>query len=80
MTISVTAAATQTTQSSVQFSREAILGVLDRAPDGYKLLAKLVDDPCELVRASSPGDGRTQHAKLEGQLRSWLVCALQGQA
>jgi len=85
---SITADTAWTRERGVFFSREVILGVLDGAPDGYKLLARLVDDPCELLRdydpsqgrvLTSPGNGhaRTQSGKLQEQLRTWLVAALQ---
>jgi len=86
---SVTANAAWTAERGVPFSREVILGVLDGAPDGYKLLARLVDDPCELLRGYDPSQGRvptapgnggharTQSGKLQEQLRSWLVAAVQ---
>ena len=70
------------------FTREDIQGILDGAPDGYKLLARLVDDPYELLRdcdpnseekaPASPGNGhaRTQFSRLEAQLSGWLVATL----
>jgi hypothetical protein len=70
------------------FTREDILGILDGAPDGYKLLARLVDDPYELLRdydpnlrekaPASPGNGhaRTQFSRLEAQLSGWLAATL----
>jgi hypothetical protein len=88
---STTVNAARTAERGVPFSREVILGVLDAAPDGYKLLARLVDDPCELLRdydpsqgrvPTAPGNGghaRTQSDKLQEQLRTWLVAALQQQ-
>jgi hypothetical protein len=86
---SMTVNAGGTAGQGVPFSREVILGILDGAPDGYKLLARLVDDPCELLRDYDPSQGRvltaprngghtrTQSCKLEEQLRTWLVAALQ---
>ena len=89
MSSSMTVEATRTAVTEAPLSREVILGVLDEAPDGYKLLAQLVDDPCELLRDYDPGEGqgpsasrevgraKTQIGKLEDQLRTWLVAAVQ---
>ena len=89
MTGSMTVGTTRTAEPGMPFSREVILGILDEAPDGYKLLAKLVDDPCELLRdydhsagkglsaSCDAGRAKTQLGKLEDQLRTWLVATLQ---
>jgi hypothetical protein len=86
---SAVAEATPTAEMETPFCREAILRVLDRAPDGYKLLAQLIDDPCELVRdydpnsqenaPSAPGNSchtRPRASKLHEMLRTWLIAGL----
>lgn len=80
--------ATWTMGHRTPISREAVHRVLDKSPDGYKLLARLVDDPCELLRDCEPGsgegmglasrgNGRSLRGKLQEQLREWLVAGLQ---
>ena len=61
-----TVEATQADQGA-PFTREAIIGVLDKAPDGYKLLAKLVDDPYELLRDYNPDSLRLALQVLDGR-------------
>ena len=67
--------------------REAVLQVLDKAPDGYKFLARLSDDPCEVLRGyysgsekpSSNGLSRSEarFSKLEEHLKEWLIANLE---
>jgi len=81
--------ATWMTGQRALFSREAVDRVLDKSPDGYKLLARLVDDPYELLREYEPGSegsvscavsgprrGRRRGDKLQEQLRQWLIAGL----
>ena len=87
MTNNAVAEAAWTVETKSQFTREAVLRVLDTAPDGYKLLARLVDDPCDLVRDYDPRSGgrasaqgvcgRSRGAKLQERLRIWLIAGLQ---
>ena len=81
---------TRSEESAQPFYREAIHRLLDKAPDGYKLIACLVDDPCELVHHNNPSpDGRTtwgasnicfegsRARKPEDLLRKWLITRLE---
>ena len=81
--------ATRTAERNTPFAREAILQVLDRAPDGYKFLARLVEDPCELLQgyelnseeeaALDSGDMRhtkPRVGKSEELLKKWLITRL----
>ena len=85
----VTVEATRVAESEKPFCREAILRVLDKAPDGYKLLARLVEDPCELVQYYDPnaeekadsvagdlGCIEIRVGKPEDLLRKWLITNL----
>ena len=78
--------ATRTAEMNTPFAREAILQVLDEAPDGYKFLARLVEDPCELLQGYEPnskeeaaldsGDmchTKPQVDKPEELLKKWLI-------
>jgi hypothetical protein len=87
MTSSAVAEATWPVDTTAPFSREAVLRVLDRAPDGYKLLARLVEDPCDLVSDYDPRTDelmaatgtmrpRSRGGKLREQLRAWLIAGL----
>ena len=87
MSSSAVAEATWPVDRTAPFSREAVFRVLDRAPDGYKLLARLVEDPCDLVSDYDPRNGglmaapgatrpRSRGGKLREQLRAWLIAGL----
>ena len=79
-----------TAERKTPFNREAILQVLDRAPYGYKFLARLAEDPCEVLQehdlnsmkraALASGDLRlieSRDGKLKGRLKEWLIAELQ---
>ena len=82
--------ATRPEERKTPFDREAILQVLDRAPDGYKFLARLAEDPCEVLQehdlnsmkraALASSDLRPiepRDGKLKGRLKEWLIAELQ---
>jgi hypothetical protein len=63
-------------ESQKPFCREEIHRLLDKAPDGYKLLARLVEDPCELVQHYDPASNDKTSpiaGRPEDFLRKWLI-------
>ena len=71
-----TVEASRVEASQKHFCREEIHRLLDKAPDGYKLLARLVEDPCELVqRYDLALNDKTSPiaTRPEDFLRKWLI-------